>query len=77
MCFRKYRLGCYSIGIEIKSATEWRREFGKGLKDLLVKKKIQKAYGVYRGNRAIMDSGLKILPMEQFSKHLFEGKIFH
>jgi len=64
------------FGIEIKAATEWRREFGKGMKDLLAKKKIKAAYGVYRGNRIISDSGLKIFPLKEFSRRLFSGDFF-
>ncbi|MBL0058826.1 MAG: ATP-binding protein [Elusimicrobia bacterium] len=68
--------GRKAIGIEIKSATEWRSEYGKGLRDLLDQGKIQAAYGVYRGTRAFSDSRIRICPFEQFSSQLFDGTLF-
>jgi predicted AAA+ superfamily ATPase len=68
--------GKKAIGIEIKSATEWRSEHGKGLHDLLEQGKIQAAYGVYRGTRAYTDSRINILPFDLFSRRLFDGTFF-
>ena len=68
--------GTKAMGIEIKSATEWRSEYGKGLHGLLEQGKIQAAYGVYRGTRAFSDSRINILPFEGFSRRLFDGTLF-
>jgi uncharacterized protein len=68
--------GKHSFGVEVKSGAEWRHGFGKGLKELLDQKKIQAAYGVYCGQRSFSDSGVKVMPFEDFSRHLFEGRLF-
>ncbi|MCB4755919.1 MAG: DUF4143 domain-containing protein [Elusimicrobia bacterium] len=68
--------GKHAWGAEIKAATEWKSEFGKGLKDLIEQKKIQAAYGIYRGTRSFSESGVVILPFEEFSKRLFDGDLF-
>lgn len=68
--------GRKAIGIEIKSATEWRSEYGKGLNDLLEQGKIQAAYGVYRGTRSFTDLQTRIFPFEIFLRQLFNGTLF-
>lgn len=68
--------GRRAFGVEIKAATEWKREFGGGLLDLLAGKKIQAAYGVYRGSRSFVDSGVHVFPVEEFSRRLFNGDFF-
>jgi predicted AAA+ superfamily ATPase len=68
--------GKRAFGIEIKSATEWRSDFGHGLKDLLDRKIIQAAYGVYRGDRAYSTSGVHVFPYRDFASRLFDGTLF-
>jgi uncharacterized protein len=67
--------GKKAVGVEIKSAIEWRGEYGKGLKGLMAEKKIQAAYGVYRGHRAFSDASIKVLPVEEFTRRLHDGEI--
>lgn len=68
--------GKQAFGVEVKSAPEWRSEYGKGLRDLLDQKKVQAAYGVYGGNRTFSASGITIYPFVEFSKQLFSGALF-
>jgi uncharacterized protein len=67
--------GKHAIGFEVKSGTEWRREYGKGLLELLANKSISAAYGIYRGDRTFSDSGIKVLSFQKFSDLLFDRKV--
>ncbi|MBI2150090.1 MAG: ATP-binding protein [Acidobacteria bacterium] len=64
-----------AIGIEIKSSTRWRSEFGGPLKSLLAERIVQSGIGVYTGASELKDGGLRILPWKQFLRELAAGNI--
>lgn len=68
--------GNKAIGVEVKSSTEWKPEYGRGLLDLLAQGKIQSAHGVYRGDRPFKMGPIQIWPYLEFSKRLFDGSLF-
>jgi hypothetical protein len=63
------------VGIEVKSAVEWRDDFGTPLKMLYNEDKIQKCFGIYTGRAVLKDGPLDILPIKDFCIKLTQGKI--
>ncbi len=54
------------IGIEVKSSTQWHKEFNVGLSTLLGAGKIEKAYGIYAGKEILKKDGVFIYPYVDF-----------
>ncbi len=67
--------GARSVGIEVKAATKWRREDGAALVELAETKRIQRAFGVYRGEQALKIGKLLVLPVEEFLRRLAAGEV--
>ena len=67
--------GARSVGIEVKAATKWRREDGAALVELVETKRIQRAFGVYRGEQALKIGKLLVLPVEEFLRRLVAGEV--
>lgn len=67
--------GARSVGIEVKAATKWRREDGAALAELAETKRIQHAFGVYRGEQALKIGKLLVLPVEEFLRKLAAGEV--
>ncbi len=63
------------IGIEVKAAKEWRREFGSTLVDLRAEKQLTAAVAVYGGGRRLVDRGLPVLPFGDFVRELGAGRV--
>ena len=63
------------VAIEIKNSSNWRRENGRALRDLMESRKESRCFGVFRGKNAVLDGKIKILPVEQFLKMLHGGQI--
>lgn len=64
-----------SIGIEVKSSTAWRREDGLALQQLRTEGVVQRAFGVYRGARALRDGDIEVLPVGRFLERLWAGEV--
>lgn len=65
------------VAIEVKSASVWDKKFNKGLRrlrDETGKNKVQ-CIGVYLGKRPLLLDGIKVFPLIDFLKRLWEGKI--
>lgn len=62
------------VAIEVKYATEFRREFGKGLATF-VGGVPARSYIVYRGERELLIDGTHVLPLESFLRRLHAGEI--
>jgi len=41
--------GAHAVGVEVKAATTWRKEYGASLKALIVQGTLQAGYGTYLG----------------------------
>jgi predicted AAA+ superfamily ATPase len=63
------------VGVEIKSSTNWKRGFGVGLNLMLRNRKIQRAYGVYRGHHELRDNGILVFPVERFLGALWSRRV--
>jgi predicted AAA+ superfamily ATPase len=68
-------LGKKNIGIEIKAAKVWRKEYSQGLNLLFKEKKIHRAIGIYQGKEKLKQDGIEIFPVEKFLKALWNGQI--
>jgi hypothetical protein len=58
------------VGIEVKHATKWRREFGGPLKSLIEDRILQSGFGVYTGTVELKDGPLRVLPLRKFLMEL-------
>jgi hypothetical protein len=63
------------VVIKVKSAPEWRDEFGAPLKMLYKENKIQKCFGIYAGKTPLKDGPLDILPIKDFCMKLTQGGV--
>lgn len=70
-----WQRGATRIGIEVKASPRWRPEFGRPLQNLLDEGVVSAAYGVYLGDRPLVDRGVRILPYDDFLRALAAGKI--
>lgn len=64
-----------AVGIEVKAAAAWRREFGGPLKSLIADGIVQSGFGVYTGTAELKDGPLRVLPLQKFLKALAAGNI--
>jgi predicted AAA+ superfamily ATPase len=66
------------VCIEVKSSDKWQSNYEKSL--LSIKENdninVERMYGIYCGERAYYNKKLTILPVCEFLKCLYEGKIF-
>jgi hypothetical protein len=63
------------VGVEVKAAATWRREYGTALKALIAQRSLQGGYGVYLGTAELKDATLRILPLKRFLKDLASGHV--
>lgn len=64
------------VAIEVKSASTWRRDFSRHLKNLdSYKSKMISRYVVYRGDNILNDDGVEVLPIREFLSRLHSGNI--
>lgn len=68
--------GSIKIGIELKTAKTWKDKYNFGLSTLLTEKKIQKAYGVYDGDRDLISEGIHVFTVKNFLRKLWAEKLF-
>lgn len=67
--------GSECIGFEVKSVNRWKSEYSKTLNDLIEQKIIHKGFGIYLGDSELKDGNVRILPVQNFSKKLFNQSI--
>ena len=63
------------VGIELKSSQIWKKEFGKYLKKAKEEKFIDRAIGVYLGDKKLKANSLDIYPLKNFLKILEANRI--
>lgn len=64
------------VALEIKSSSQWRNSFGKGLRRIREELKNVRTYGLYLGERPLVtDDGLEVLPVMDFLKKLWADEI--
>jgi uncharacterized protein len=64
-----------AVGIEVKSSTTWRREFGGPLKALIADGVVRAGFGVYTGTVELKDGPLRVLPLKTFLRELSAGSV--
>ncbi len=63
------------VGIEVKTASRWRNEWSKTLKELHGCQAIQEAFGIYLGADELVDGAVKVLPFDDFMRQLHGGRL--
>ena len=58
------------VGIEVKSSQTWKKEFGKYLKKVKEEKFIDRAMGVYLGDKNLKADFLDVYTLKSFLKIL-------
>ena len=64
-----------TVGIEVKSSTNLRKEQLKGLKALNTSMAVQASYLVYMGNEELLIDDIHIMPVMNFLRKLHDGRI--
>lgn len=64
-----------AVGIEVKAATRWRSADGRSLRELHGSGALQRSFAVYRGEHALKDGPISVLPFERFVRELAGGRI--
>lgn len=67
--------GRRAVGIEVKASTRWRAEDGDSLAALLAERAVQHAFGVYLGDRPLVDRATRVLPVAAFLAELAAGRV--
>ena len=65
------------VAIEMKSAERWERKFGSGLlrfRDIHTDRRVT-LLGIYRGKRAAVEDGVRILPWKEALRLLWDGEL--
>ena len=66
------------ICLEVKSSAKWQKNYEKSLRSFEKNNKVDVGhmYGIYLGSRNYYYKNLTILPVQNFLKQLYQGKIF-
>jgi predicted AAA+ superfamily ATPase len=64
-----------AVGIEVKAAATWRREYGTPLKSLIDASAVQEGYGIYTGTSEMKDGPVRVMPLYRFLELLASGKV--
>lgn len=64
------------IAIEAKATNSWRSEWSAPLGMLADHRHFSAAYGVYLGDKTIVDGKVTVLPLAEFSRRLWAGDMF-
>jgi len=65
--------GKQKIGIEVKAAKKWSKNFNVGLDTLLHSKTINHGYGVYLGKEILKVGNIKVYPVIKFVEEMHKG----
>lgn len=63
------------VAIEIKSADRWEKRFNRGLRRLRTQLPSAECYGVYFGERAALWDDVRVFPVLDFLKRLWDGDV--
>ena len=63
------------VAIEIKSSQHWQKRFNRGLRRLREHLPNAQCYGVYFGERAALWDDVRVFPVRDFLKRLWEGEV--
>lgn len=68
-----WSVGDFHVGIEVKASERWLPSHGKALKSLMHQGVLQRAYGVYLGDRTLQDGTIPVLPAQEFFQLVHQG----
>jgi predicted AAA+ superfamily ATPase len=64
-----------AVGIGVKAAATWRREYGTPLKSLIDASAVQEGYGIYTGTSEMKDGPVRVMPLYRFLGLLASGEV--
>ena len=64
-----------AVGIEVKAAAVWRREYGAPLKSLIDAAAVREGYGVYTGTAELKDGPVRVMPLHLFLRLVSSGEV--
>jgi predicted AAA+ superfamily ATPase len=68
--------GATTVAIEVKSGTQWKKEYNRGIKSLLLSPiKPTACYAIYCGQDILKQDWGFVLPWREFLNQLYQGKI--
>lgn len=67
--------GSRAVGVDVKAASSWRREYGRPLESLADAGVVQEGYGVYTGAADLKDGPIRVMPLYRFLSRLAAGEI--
>lgn len=70
-----WQRGARAVGIEIKASTEWKESFNRGLRTLLEAGDIERAFGVYGGERHLRFGEIRVLPYRTAFELAWAGQL--
>ncbi len=70
-----WQRGARAVGIEIKASAEWKESFNRGLRTLLETGDIERAFGVYGGERELRFGEIRVLPYRTALELAWAGRL--
>jgi hypothetical protein len=67
--------GRRAVGVEVKASSRWRPEFGRALVQLNGSGVLSDCFGVYLGERPLLDGPIRVLPLSDFARELAAGRV--
>ncbi len=71
-----WQRGRRAIAFEFKSHASWRAQDSKGLDTLLENGAVQRAYGVYAGERSLREGSISVLSTNDFCKRIVDAEFW-
>ncbi len=68
-------VGSKKIALEVKYSAKYKKEWSKSCAELLEKKKVNAAFGVYLGADSVKDRGVHFFPLVKFLKKLHKMEL--
>ncbi len=68
--------GAKVFALEVKASERWRSEYSKTSLELINKKIVENAFGIYLGEREFQDKSIRVLPFVDFCKALNQKLLF-
>ena len=67
--------GKLTVGIEVKASARWRPEYSRALADLHGAGVLSGCWGVYLGDKPLVDGPVRVLPLQVFLGELAAGRV--
>ena len=64
------------LAFVFKSSNAWKPHYSKGLHDVLERKWVKRAFGVYAGGRPLRDGKIEVYPVKEFCSLLARNQLF-